>query len=99
MNSLRTLLANNLRWLLVGAVTAVLVWLTFFDSHSLLKRYRWHTELVQMREENADLQRRIDHLERELADGISDEEIERIAREQYGMRKPGETVYRVEEKE
>ena len=83
--------------MLVTAVMVVLVWLTFFDSHSLLKRYRWHNELSELRQENDALQQRIDHLEIELQDGISDEEIERIAREQYGMREPGETVYRVEE--
>ena len=98
MHALRTFVSNNRLRLVLGFVGVVLIWLTFFDSHSLLKRYRWHTELDELRSENEELRRRISQLEHELADGISDEQIERIAREQYGMRRPGETVYRVEEK-
>ena len=98
MDTLRTFFSNNRFRLLFGLVVVVLVWLTFFDSHSLLKRYRWHSELEELRSENENLRGRIAELEHELADGISDEQIERIAREQYGMRRPGETVYRVEEK-
>ena len=99
MDTLRTFISNNRLRLLLGLIVVVLVWLTFFDSHSLLKRYRWHSELRELQTENEHLRERIAELEHELADGISDEQIERIAREQYGMRRPGETVYRVEEQD
>ncbi len=83
------------------ALTAALLlaaWLAFFDSHSLLKRYRWHREAAALRAENARLEAQTDELSEQLREGLSDEVVEQIAREQYGMRRPGETVYRVEAK-
>lgn len=81
---------------IVSAVLLLAVWLTFFDSHSLMKRISWHAEYVHLREENERLRQDIRRLETEVERGLSDEAVERIAREQYGMRRPGETVYRVE---
>ena len=83
------------RWILAIGAALLLVWITFFDSHSLIKRARWHHEHAVLQEENERLRQEIAMLEARLEEGISDEVIERIAREQYGMRRPGETVYRV----
>jgi cell division protein FtsB len=84
------------RWI-VGAVAVVLlVWITFFDSHSLLRRYQWHQELEQLTQENERLRQDIQRLETKLDQPLSDDTVEEIAREEYGMKRPGETVYRVE---
>lgn len=72
-------------------------WITFFDSHSLIKRIAWHREHAELVESNARLRAEIDRLEIEVSKGLSDEVVERIAREEYGMRRSGETVYRVAE--
>ncbi len=85
------------RRLLVGLGLLLLVWLAFLDSHSLYRRIRWSYEAARMRAQNELLRARIDSLRQQLAHGVSDEMVERIAREQYGMRRPGETIYRVEE--
>lgn len=85
------------RWTLIGAALALLLWITFFDSHSLLKRFRWHQEYERLTEENRALRNDIDRLEDKLEKPLSDEVVERIAREQYGMKRPGETVYRINE--
>ena len=82
-----------------AAIVLVGVWLTFFDSHSLLKRFGWHREYTQISAENAALEAEIDRLQKEIDRGLSDEMVEKIAREQYGMRRPGETVYPVESDE
>lgn len=83
------------RWLL-GAIVVVLgLWLLFFDSHSLLQRYRWHQDLEQVMQENDRLRRDIQQLETRLQQPLSDDAVERIARERYGMQRPGETIYRV----
>ena len=79
--------------LLLGAL-----WFTFFDSYSLVKRVRWHHEHARLSQENEHLRREVDILEERLKNPLSDEVIEKVAREQYGMRRPGETVYRVEQK-
>ena len=74
------------------------LWFTFFDSYSLVKRVRWHHEYARLTQENEALRHEVERLEARLAKPLPDEVIEKIAREQYGMRRPGETVYRVEQK-
>ncbi len=85
-------LRKVLLWILAGAVVVSFV---FFDSHSLLKRMTWRSEYLDVREENEQLRTDIAELEKEVSEGLSDEAVEKIAREEYGMRRPGETVYRV----
>ena len=72
------------------------VWLAFFDSHSLARRVAWHQEATRLRAENQALRDDIERLEVQVEEARSDEMVETIAREQYGMRRPGERVYRVE---
>ncbi|NNE48344.1 MAG: septum formation initiator family protein [Rhodothermales bacterium] len=80
----------------LAAISFVIVWLTFFDSHSLVKRIAWHRELGQLQQANEELELEISHLETEIEKGLSDERVEQIAREEYHMKKPEETVYRIE---
>lgn len=82
-------------WIAGGLLTALVVWVLFFDSHSLLKRYQWHQELDALTQENEELQREIQQLQTQLERPLSDRVVERIAREEYGMKRPGETVYHV----
>ena len=84
------------RRLLLGGLLLIGLWVSFFDSHSLLRRARWTYELHTKQTENALLERELDVLEEQLKSVESPEVIERVAREQYGMRRPGETVYPVE---
>lgn len=85
------------RWMLLGGAVLLFVWIAFFDSHSLLKRVRWYHEYEQIATENEQLQEEIDALQQQLEQPLSDELVERIAREQYGMRYPDETVYPTDE--
>lgn len=80
------------------ALLAVAVWLTFFDSHSIANRIRWNREIAQIEAENETLRQETAVLEEKLKGAKSDAVIEQIAREEYGMRKPGERVYRVKTK-
>lgn len=91
---------DRLRWWLIGgALLAVLVWVGFFDSHSLLQRYRWHQEYERLKTENERLREDIEALREKLDRPLSDSLIERIAREEYGMKRPDETIYRLKESE
>jgi cell division protein FtsB len=82
-------------WLLGGALLALFVWIGFFDSHSLWRRYRWHQEHDRLTQENERLRQDIRRLREQLDRPLSDSLVERIAREEYGMKRPGETMYRL----
>lgn len=84
------------RLLLVGIALAG-VWLMFLDSHSLLRRVEYYADYRALTEENAQIQAEIDRLQQQVGAGLSDDLVEEVAREQYGMRRPGETVYPVDE--
>lgn len=84
-----------LRWGVGLVLTGALVWVAFFDSHSLLKRYSWHQELQSLKTENARLRSEIRRFQKKLDRPLPDSVVERIARQEYGMKRPGETIYRV----
>ncbi len=71
------------------------IWLLFFDSYSLWNSVSWRREHTRLEAENARLRQENAALERKVSEGLSDEVVEQIAREQYGMRRPTETVYRL----
>jgi cell division protein FtsB len=83
------------KWILILIGVFVLTWISFLDSHSLLSRIQMYREKSQIEQDTTRLRARIRELEKQLARPLTDEEVERIAREDYGMTKPGETVYPV----
>lgn len=93
--TLRKLFSKRSTLVAVGVI--ILLWVLFLDSHSVLNRVRWHREAERLREENAKMEAVIAEAKDELSRRNDEKEIERIARESYGMRRDGETVYRVEE--
>lgn len=84
-------------WLALAAGAVLAFWLLFLDDYSVAKRVLWMQERSALERENAALRQEIDTLELCLREGISDALVEEIAREQYGMARPGEQVYRVRE--
>lgn len=97
--SLSTDTKRRLRRIILWAIVAApLGSFLFLDSHSLLKRMTWRNEYTEVRQENERLRTDIEQLEKEVSEGLSDEAVEKIAREEYGMHRPGETVYPVEER-
>ena len=89
-------LRKRVLWIAFGVA---ITWVGFFDSHSIYKRLAWHREAQIIEAQNLELQREIDRLDSQLEVDVSDEVIEQLAREEYGMRKEGETVYPVKELE
>ena len=85
--------------MLVGV--PILVWLLlqfiWFDSYSWTRYQEWQKERDELVRENSRLQAEIVELQALLETPPDDGVIEKIAREQYGMRREGETVYRVDE--
>ncbi len=78
----------------------IIIWFAFLDTYSLWARYDLHqrkqalkAKTVQLKAETSELTQKIENLE-------SDPELlERIAREEYGMKKESETIYKIVEKE
>ncbi|HEX8297675.1 MAG TPA: septum formation initiator family protein [Rubricoccaceae bacterium] len=81
--------------LVATGLAALAVWVAFFDSHSLLRRAQYAHELGRISDENAAMAAANAEIEARIARGLDPETVETVAREQYGMRRPGETVYRV----
>lgn len=97
-------LLNPLRWkksfLILLLVSFVVVWFAFVDTYSLKTRWDLYSQKKELQEQTIKLQ----ELSEELKIKIEDLEnnpalLEKIAREEYGMRKPGETVYKVKREE
>lgn len=93
---------NPLRWkksfLLTLLGLFLVVWFGFFDTYSVwtrLKLEREKNDLLRKTEQLVTdteiLRQRIEALQNDPA------LLERIAREEYGMRRPGETIYRIRE--
>jgi cell division protein FtsB len=92
---------NPIRWkrsVLIGVLAVgALSWILFFDTYSLLTRYQLSSQEKELSREIERLELEIQRLEGEIRRLESDPSVlERIAREEYGMRKPGETVYNIE---
>ncbi|MCC5925812.1 MAG: septum formation initiator family protein [Bacteroidetes bacterium] len=93
---------NPLRWKKSFLMTLLglflIVWFGFFDTYSVWTRLKLEREksdlkrkTEQLVNDTAVLKQRIEALQNDPA------LLERIAREEYGMRRPGETIYRIRE--
>lgn len=94
---------NPLRWrksfLLIILGGFVFIWFAFIDTYSIWTRYTLEHQKSDLKEktevlkaETAELKQQIENLKNDPA------LLERIAREEYGMKKEGEKVYKIKEK-
>lgn len=77
----------------------IFIWFAFIDTYSLWTRYQLNqrqenlkAKTEQLEAETQQLKQKIDDLSKEPA------LLERIAREEYGMKKEGELIYKIKEK-
>ncbi|MDZ7691527.1 MAG: septum formation initiator family protein [Balneolaceae bacterium] len=96
-------LINPLNWrksfllLILGGF--VFIWFAFIDTYSLWTRYQLSERKENLRQKTQQLEAEAAQLEQKIEDLKSDSSLlERIAREEYGMRKEGEVVYKIREK-
>lgn len=95
---------NPLRWrksflmFILGGF--VLIWFAFIDTYSLLTRYQLNQRKDELKEKTEQLEAETAELKQKIENLKSDPALlERIAREEYGMRKEGETVYKIRRKD
>jgi cell division protein FtsB len=92
---------NPLRWnlkrLLWVLLAGALLWFLFFDTYSVWSRLQYAQERKTLEEDIERLSVQLQTLEDQIEQLESDPDLlERIAREDYGMKKPGEVIYRTE---
>ena len=73
------------------------LWVGFSFAKSGLANLRLRREIDALEKRLVVLEMRKEDLEREIEEWKSPENVERVAREQLGLVKPGEVVYRVSE--
>jgi cell division protein FtsL len=95
VEQLREFLSRNMSWFLIAALGLLLLQ-DIFGTHGVLAMHRSMQEAAaaqkqidQLNDENRKLQ---DHVEQLKTDPA---EIERIAREQLGLARPGEYIFKV----
>jgi len=91
---------NPLHWkksFLVLFLTAFIVaWFSFIDTYSLKTRWDLSSQKKELQERTEGLNAQSEELKTKIEQLENDPALlEKIAREEYGMRKPGETVYKV----
>ncbi|MEO9884574.1 MAG: septum formation initiator family protein [Balneola sp.] len=101
---MKTEFLNPIHWkksfLIVLLSGFVLIWFGFVDSYSLLTRVELHNQKSDLKNKIDQLSTSTQKLEKKINNLHNDAQLlEKIAREEYGMRKPGETVYKVRRSE
>lgn len=94
---------NPLRWrksfliLILGGF--VFIWFAFIDTYSLWTRYDLSQRKDNLKQKTEQLEAETARLKQQIKDLKNDPALlERIAREEYGMKKEGETIYKVKVK-
>jgi len=96
-------LLNPLRWkksfLISILVAFIATWFLFLDTYSLWTRYQLTQKKQQLIEKTDEYNARAEDLKVKIDEIKTNKKlIEKIAREEYGMRKPDEKVYKIKEK-
>lgn len=91
---------NPLRWkksfLILVLSSFVFVWFAFIDTYSIKTRWEMASRKVELIEQTEALNRDALEIQQRIEDLENDPALlEKIAREEYGMRKPGEKVYKI----
>ena len=101
MDPFRTLLTRFWQRLAKAALTKYVVvlliagvWMVCFDRYNLLSQYRMEQQIKRLKQDEAHYRHAIQSVNYESDRVFSDrEELERFARENYYMRRPGEDVF------
>lgn len=97
-----TQILNPLRWsksfLLLVLGGFVLIWFTFIDTYSLWTRYQLNQRYDNLKAKTEQLEADTELLKQKI-DKLNNDPVllERIAREEYGMKREGETIYKIKE--
>lgn len=95
-------LLNPIRWrksflvLILGG--SIFIWFSFIDTYSIWTRIELNQQKTELKEKKEQLKKETQIHKQKIETLESDPFLlERIAREEYGMKKEGETVYKIKE--
>lgn len=84
-------------WLIGFLTSFIIMWFLFFDTHSFMTKIQLNQQKKDLIERTEDYRQKAAELDKKIEDLEKNPElIEKIAREDYGMKKPNETVYKVQ---
>lgn len=96
MERLLTIIRNKY----IIASVAFAVWMLFFDRHDVTTQYDYYTQLKGLKAEKAFYTTEIEHINRTIDDlNNNPQELQRVAREKYKMKKENEDVFVIVERE
>ena len=96
LNNIARFMKYNSRLLLVLIFFAGLLSLAVFGNKGILQRYRLESERKDLEKQLDDEYKKAEVLRKEIEElRTSDEKMEKVAREKYGMTKEGETIQKV----
>ncbi|SEL85194.1 FtsB family cell division protein [Parapedobacter koreensis] len=82
------------------AAVAFVVWMLFFDRHDVATQYDYYSQLKGLKAEKAFYTTEIERVTKTIHDlNTSPQELQRIAREKYKMKKENEDVFVILERE
>ena len=84
---------TNPKKFIVQAILALFVFWFFFGDFGLVTRFSMEREHRQLMERQAEEQKKIVEDRATIRQAYSQDSIEKVAREKYNFRKPGETVF------
>lgn len=95
-------LLNPLRWnksfLVLLLAAFIVIWFSFIDVYSLKTRWELHERKQDLKVKTEELAEKSEEIKTRMKALENDPALlEKIAREEYGMRKPGETVYKIKD--
>ncbi len=83
----------------VLVLTLFVIWMTFFDTNSLLIHLELKKEIDKLEQQKTFLKNEIEKDRKALEKLDDDDELEKFAREQYYMKKDNEEIFLIEHKD
>jgi cell division protein FtsB len=93
-NSFRKQNAYRIAYISIGVL--FLFWILFLDSHSWLTHQELNTEIETLQQRKKNLQKSIAKDQKAIEQLNNLDSLEKYAREQYGHKKEGETIFIIE---
>ncbi len=96
MERLLTIIKN--KYIIAG--TAFTVWMLFFDRHDITTQYGYYSQLKGLKAEKSFYTTEVDRVNATINDlNVNPQELQRVAREKYKMKKENEDVFVIIEQE